>query len=114
MPRCTQCHEIFDKLESWGNAQLCKACAKAYCEKWPEKPSGEISDIEIEEPRFGSGAQYVPDTGKTRFRGYNEGSEFEVLNHEVLHFVLHNLIGLRCCYQFDSIQNIVDPYHSLS
>ena len=108
--RCYHCTKDFDKLEGWGNLDLCPVCAKLYRDHFPDKPKAEFSDLTIDEPRFAGGASYSPRTGKTIFRGEN-ADHAETINHEFMHFVLHEVIGIRGCYQYDSIQGTIDPYH---
>jgi len=110
MPMCSYCEKNIKKLESWGNQKLCSKCVKSYRDEFPDNPPADFSDLTIEEPRFEGGASYSPKTGKTIFRGENS-DHAETINHEFIHFLLHEVVGIRCCYQYDSIYEHIDIYH---
>ena len=117
MKICDGCQNI-RKTEKWGPYMICEECAKLLNKKYKNKPKSDISDLKIESPIYGSSASYNPLTGETKLRDSrafkrSQDIVFELVNHEFVHFLLHKMFGIRCCYQFDAVDEIVDPYHSL-
>lgn len=109
---CYWCEEHSEELESWGTQQLCPKCVKDYESDFPRKPPANMSDITFEKPKMSSYACYNPYTGETELTNPVVKHIVETINHEFMHFILHRDYGLRCCYQYDSIYQVVDPFHS--
>jgi len=108
---CSYCEKHSDELESWGLTQLCPSCADDYRDEFPSKIKKSFSDIKIEKPKSGSNAQYAPKTGLTEFTTMTSPNIPEIINHEFMHFILHKMIGIQCCYQYDSIEDHIDEFH---
>lgn len=64
-------------------------------------------DIKIKEPELASGACYDPETGEMTILKSTEDRYWlcTSINHEFMHYLLHRLVGIRCCYQYDSISS---------
>lgn len=114
MGTCYWCEEYSDELESWGTQQLCQKCVKDYVGDFPTQPPSNMSDVSFEKPKNSGYACYNPHTGTTELTNPKVGRIAETLNHEFMHFILHRDFGIRCCYQYDSIYDVVDKYHDSS
>lgn len=113
MPQCTYCEEYAETLEDWGCFKLCEKCVKEFRSDLPERPKRRGGNIITADPKLDAQAKYDPKTGniKLLMRCYELGNVCESINHEVIHYILHGLIGLHGCYKFDNIYEVVDKYH---
>lgn len=101
--RCSHCGDVAE-VETWGNSKFCKRCAKMYRDHYPKKPPEEM-DIKIEEPKLGGNAAYNPSTGEMEILESTEDAKMFCMwiSHEYMHHLLHDLVDLRCCYQYDAV-----------
>ncbi len=111
--KCNECEQEFGAVENWGYFNLCQKCSKELREKIPNSPPSEISDVTIRKPKHIENAMYNTNTGETELKKMpTDGNIMRVINHEFIHFILHEITDLRYCYQYDRIKDEVDPYHS--
>lgn len=111
--KCDHCGKMVKSLENWGIINLCKDCVKYYKKELPKTPPINRGSIKIEKPKKGCWGTYNPTTGEIEFTDKESNQPFEgTINHEFMHYLLHRLMSLRCCYQYDNVKQVVDSYHS--
>ena len=109
--KCDECGKESKKLQSWGLFMFCPKCVGHIKKEFPDKTQKKRSEIRLKPPR-GRGGAYDPSTRSTLIYEAKEEDVLLIINHENIHFALHRLFGVRCCYQYDSVYEVVDPYHS--
>ena len=120
---CLGCGAESDELENWGIIDYCPVCVRWVTKYFPWNIDKDISDIKLLTPDEYdktlpkvyyemTRAGYYIMSGMTVIHDFDEKNIFEIINHEFMHFVFHKLFGLRCSYQYDNVDETVDPYHS--
>lgn len=102
---CSHC-KVKAELEDWGGIKLCEKCVELYLLEIPEVPPKEDVDIKIGTADFiGAGASY--EMCKTNIRiseGIDDMPKLSMwISHEIMHYLLHRMVGVKCCYKYDLI-----------
>ncbi len=112
MKTCSDCEAMSENLENWGQYALCKRCVKKYRDDFPETSTTDEVEIKFIPKLSNNGAAgYHPRLNSIIFFSVSEERTLEVINHEVMHWVLHKYRGLKTTYQYDNIHKTVDPFH---
>ena len=98
---CWKCGSTKD-LENWGNFTLCKKCADHNRKRWSKPPKRGGMTIK---PSTDSDATYNPSNGNTELGVFTEDlpSLCVWIQHETTHLILHRLMGIKCCFQYDNM-----------
>ena len=104
---CERCSKL-GKLENWGGAgRICPSCIAHYKDRIPTKRRGDPSLV-LEEPTFSSNsASYSLTDNEIIIRGSTEDIEKLItwISHEFTHYLLHQDVGLKACFQYDLISS---------
>jgi len=115
---CDSCGKIFneDELENWGAYLLCKKCVREkILNQYPEearepekiltiRPLSELfKQPEVATKNIYNLAGYDPATGEIILFILTEEDAERVISHEIVHYVIHKLAGLRALYLFDNL-----------
>ena len=107
MPYCDECGKESEKLINWGHLSLCKECSDEWEKTRPNKPPKDNYEVTFN-PEFYHYAMYEIETGNIVILYLPEERVFRTLNHEILHRIIHKIVGLRPCWQYDNIETHVD------
>jgi DNA-directed RNA polymerase subunit RPC12/RpoP len=111
---CSGCSRKFqkDELEEWGDYLFCKDCICKHLKRGnPQKKDtyeikfGEINPLMVS--GYDMWGSYDVENGDLLLFVATENNIELLINHEFLHHIIHKLIGLKECYQFDKVDHFV-------